>query len=223
MQAFRPTSGCPAMMHFADHLLREYGYGVITLAIAIECAGLLFPGETIFFGSAVYASTTHHLSIFLIIGAAIVGATIGNFIGFAIGRLIGARLLGRHGCRIGLTQRRLALGRYLFRRHGGKVVFFSRFVSVLRSFNPLLAGASEMPIRAFVCWTIVGGIAWPCIHGGFAYALGNTARRLSGPFQIALGLAVVLGVVFILRFIKQNETRLEELALRSEFYEKNHA
>jgi membrane protein DedA with SNARE-associated domain len=207
------------MMHFADHLLREYGYGAITVALAIECAGLLFPGETIFFGSAVYASTTGHLNIYAIVLAAIGGAIAGNFIGFCIGRIIGARVLVRYGWRIGLTQRRLALGRYLFRRHGGKVIFFSRFVSVLRSFNPLLAGASEMPLRPFVCWTIVGGVAWPLLHGSFAYALGNTASRLSGRLQILLCVAVVAGVVLILRFVKRNEVRLEEIAMRSEHYE----
>ncbi len=211
------------MMHFADHLLREYGYGVITLALAIECAGLLFPGETIFFGSAVYASTTGHLNIFVIIAAAIAGAIIGNLIGFALGRLIGAPLLSRYGWRIGLTHRRLALGRYLFHKHGGKVLFFSRFVSVLRSFNALLAGASDMPFRHFLSWTIIGGVAWPVAHGTFAYLLGNTASQLSTPLQILLGLVVVAGVFFILRFVKQNECRLEELALRSEQYEKKHA
>ncbi len=211
------------MIHLADHLLREYGYGVITLALTIECAGLLFPGETIFFGSAVYASTTGHLSIVAIIAAAIAGAILGNLAGFAIGRMIGAPLLARQGWRVGLSERRLSLGRYLFRTHGGKVVFFSRFCSVLRSFNALLAGASAMPVRNFVGWTVVGGVVWPCAHGLFAYVLGNTAARLSGPFQVALGLIVLLCVVLILRFLKQNEVRLEELALRSERYEQHHA
>ena len=207
-------------MHFAYHLLHQYGYPVITVALALECAGLLIPGETVFFGSAIYASTTGHLNILLIIAAAIAGAIIGNCIGFGVGRLIGAPLLTRYGCRIGLTQRRMALGRYLFRRHGGKVIFFSRFVSVLRSFNALLAGASEMPFRPFLSWTIVGGVAWPCAHGAFAYALGNTARALSLPFQVALAVAVIAIVFFILRFVKQNECRLEALALRSEHLEK---
>jgi membrane protein DedA with SNARE-associated domain len=211
------------MIHLADHLLREYGYGVITLALTVECAGLLVPGETIFFGSAVYASTTGHLNILAIIGAAIAGAILGNIIGFAIGRLIGAPLLVRHGWRVGLTARRMALGHYLFRKHGGKVVFLSRFCSVLRSFNALLAGASAMPFGSFLGWTVVGGIVWPCAHGLFAYVLGNTAVRLSGPLQVVLGVVVVAAVLLILRFLKRNEVRLEELAMRSERYEQHHA
>ena len=211
------------MMHFAHHLLREYGYGVITLAVAIECAGLLFPGETIFFGAAIYASTTGRIGIAPVIAAAIAGAVMGNLVGFAVGRLIGAPVLAKYGWRVGLSARRLALGRYLFRQHGGKVVFFCRFISVLRSFNALLAGASAMPVRHFVAWTIVGGIAWPCLHGLFGYALGDAARRLSGPFQLVLGGATVAIVVLVLRFIKRNESRLEEMAMQSEHYEQNHA
>jgi membrane protein DedA with SNARE-associated domain len=211
------------MMHFVHHLLREYGTSVITLAVAIECAGLLFPGETVFFGAAIYASTTGRLSIVSVIAAASAGAILGNLVGFAIGRLIGGPVLARHGWRVGLTDRRLALGRYLFREHGGKVVFFCRFVSVLRSFNALLAGASAMNWRHFVAWTIAGGIVWPCVHGLFAYVLGDAARRMSEPFQIVLALLTIAGVVLVLRFVKQNEARLEEMALRSEMYEKNHA
>ena len=211
------------MIHFAHHLLHEYGYGVITLAIAVECAGLLLPGETIFFGAAIYASTTGRIGIVPVILAAIAGAIIGNLAGFAIGRLIGAPMLAKHGWRVGLSARRLALGRFLFRQHGGKVVFFCRFISVLRSFNALLAGASAMPVRQFVAWTIVGGVAWPCLHGLFGYALGDAARRLSGPFQLVLGALTLAVVVLVLRFIKQNESRLEEMAMRSEHYEQNHA
>jgi membrane protein DedA with SNARE-associated domain len=211
------------MIHFAHHMLHQYGYGVITLAIAVECAGLLFPGETIFFGSAIYASTTGHLNIGWIILAAIAGAVLGNLAGFCLGRVIGARVLARYGWRIGLTERRLALGRYLFRQHGGKVVFFSRFVSVLRSFNALLAGASAMPWQNFLAWTVAGGIAWPCLHGMFAYLLGDAASRLSGRLQIALGVVTVAVVIGILRFLKKNELRLEEVAMRSDAYEKHHA
>jgi membrane protein DedA with SNARE-associated domain len=211
------------MIHFADHLLREYGYGVITLVVAIECAGLLFPGETVFFGSAIYASTTGHLSIVWIIVAAIAGAILGNLVGFSLGRLVGGPMLARYGWRIGLTDRRLALGRYLFRQHGGKVVFFCRFVSVLRSFNALLAGASAMRWRNFLVWTVVGGIVWPTAHGMCAYLLGDAARRMSGRFQILLALATISVVVLVLRFVKRNESRLEEVAMRSEHYERNPA
>jgi membrane protein DedA with SNARE-associated domain len=209
------------MIHLADHLIRHYGYGAITLAVAIECAGLLFPGETLFFGSALYASATGHPNIVWIITAAIAGAILGNLLGFTLGRLVGGPMLARYGWRIGLTDRRLALGRYLFRQHGGKVVFFCRFISVLRSFNALLAGASCMRWRNFLGWTVAGGVVWPCLHGMFAYLLGDAASRLSMRLQILLGIVTIAVVVAVLRFVKRNEMRLEEVAMRSEHYERN--
>ena len=208
-------------MHFAHHLIHQYGASVISLAVGVECAGLLFPGETIFFGAAIYASTTGRLSIVSVILAAIVGAILGNIVGFIIGRQIGGPVLARHGWRVGLTARRLALGRYLFREHGGKVVFFCRFLSVLRSFNALLAGASCMRWAPFLGWTVAGGIAWPCVHGLFAYILGDAASRLSGRFQVVLAVVTVGVVLWVLRFVKRNETRLEEIAMRSESYERH--
>ena len=207
------------MMPLAHHLMHQYGTSVITLAVALECAGLLIPGETVFFGAAIYASTTHHIGIVSVIAAASLGAILGNLLGYAIGRQVGAPMLARHGWRLGLTARRLALGRYLFRVHGGKVVFFCRFLSVLRSFNAPLAGASQMPFPQFLSWTVVGGIAWPCVHGLFAYALGGAARRLSGPSQVGLAVLTIGVVLGVLRFVKRNECRLEEMAMRSEQYE----
>jgi membrane protein DedA with SNARE-associated domain len=77
-----------------------------------------------------------------------------------------------------------------------------------------------MAFRPFLGWTIAGGVAWPVLHGMFAYALGNTARQLSGPLQVALGVATLTVVVAVLRFVKRNEMRLEEIAMRSDSYEK---
>jgi len=204
------------MMHTVDHLVREYGYGVITLAVLLECSGLLVPGETVFFGSAVYAATTGRLNIVAVIAAAMVGAIVGNLIAYAIGRLLGEKILARYGWRVGLTERRLALGRYLFRRHGGKVVFFSRFISVLRSFGAVLAGANAMPWPGFLAWTLAGGIAWPAVHGTFAYAVGGATRSLPLWLQIALGVVALAAVVWAIRFVRRNEARLEDAAMRSE-------
>ncbi len=204
------------MMHTVHHLVHQYGYGFITLAVFLECSGLLVPGETVFFGSAVYAATTGKLNIVLVILAAMAGAIAGNLVAFAIGRLLGKRLLSRYGWRVGLTERRLAIGRYLFRRHGGKVVFFSRFVSVLRSFGAVFAGANEMPLPSFLAWTVAGGIAWPAAHGLFAYAVGGATRRLPVWLQIGLGILAVVAIVLAIRWVKRNQMLLEDAAMRSE-------
>src|SRR5260221_2492311 len=99
------------------HLLATYGYGAVFLCITIESTGIPFPGETMLLVAAIYAGTTHQLSIPLIIVAAASGAILGDNIGFWVGREGGFRLLRRYGHYIHLNERKLKIGLYLFRRH----------------------------------------------------------------------------------------------------------
>jgi membrane protein DedA with SNARE-associated domain len=203
------------MMHIVGHLLHQYGPALILAAITLECAGLVLPGETVLITASLYASHGH-ISILLVVGLAVCGAVLGNLVGYAIGRRLGETLLARHGPRIGLTPRRLALGRYMFARHGGKMVFFSRFVAVLRSFAALLAGANLMPWRGFLFWTVAGGIAWPSLVGFGVFMLGNAAKRLSGPAGIAFGVTAAAAIIAGLILARRNEGRLTEAALQWE-------
>jgi membrane protein DedA with SNARE-associated domain len=203
------------MLHSFYHLLHLYGYPLIILMIALECSGLLVPGETLLLAASLLASRGH-LNIFLVVASASLGAILGNFCGYALGRLLGHTLLAHYGGRIGLTKPRLAVGRYLYALHGGKMVFFGRFGVVLRSFSPVLAGANDMPVRPFFWWTVAGGVAWPSIHGFGAYMLGNAAKRVSGPASIAFGLTAVVAILLVIWFARRNEHHLTAAALRWE-------
>ena len=203
------------MMHTILHLLHQYSYALIVAIITLECAGIILPGETVLITAALYASHGH-LSIFLVLASAAAGAMAGNVLGYVLGRLVGQRVLARHGWRIGLTDRRLALGRYMFALHGGKMIFFSRFAAVLRSFAALLAGANLMAWRPFLLWSMAGAIAWPCVTGLVVFALGNAARRLSGPAGIVFGVVAASSILVALLLARRNEGRLTEAALRWE-------
>ena len=181
-------------LHALEGLLQTYGYGVIVLGIMLESMGLPLPGESLMIAAALYAAATHHLNIFILVPLAAAGAIAGDQIGYFIGRSIGFRVLARWGQKLGLTTDRLELGRYLFRRYGAAVVFFGRFVAVLRTFAAVLAGANRMPWHTFLLWNGLGGIGWTSLYGFGAYVLGNAAERLSGPIGIALG---VIGAVFV--------------------------
>jgi membrane protein DedA with SNARE-associated domain len=111
---------------------------------------------------------------------------------------------------VGLTEQRLRIGRYLFQRHGGKVVFFGRFVAILRTFAAVLAGANGMHWRSFVIFNIAGGIAWSSLYGCGAYMLGDTVRRLTGLLAVVFGViaAIVIGTALI--FARRNEHRLAQ-------------
>jgi membrane protein DedA with SNARE-associated domain len=200
-------------MPHLDHLLHLYGYPVITVMLAIECAGILVPGETLMLAAALLASHGH-MNIWLVVASAACGAVLGNVGGFAIGRTLGHTLIAKHGGRLGLTPNRMALGRYLFACHGGKMVFFGRFGTFLRSFCPVLAGANDMKWRPFLIWTLTGAVAWPAVHCFTVYLLGNAAKRLSGPASIAFGITALIAIVTVLWLAKRNETRLTQAALR---------
>jgi membrane protein DedA with SNARE-associated domain len=85
--------------------------------------GAPLPGETMVIAAAVYAATTHRLDIGILIAAVAAGAILGDNLGYWIGRQIGNRFLLRYGRFIKLTEARIKLGRYLFLRYGGRIVF----------------------------------------------------------------------------------------------------
>src|SRR5947209_9869770 len=197
------------------HLLATYGYLAVLLFVAIESTGIPFPGETILLVAAIGAGTTHQLSIALVIVATASGAILGDNLGFWVGCEGGYRLLRRYGRYIRLEERRLKLGQYLFLKHGGKVVFFGRFVAVLRALAAFLAGTNRMPWPRFLIFNATGGIVWATLFGLGGYFLGDNIHRLTG--LIGIG-AIVLAAVFIigfLFFLRRNEHRLEDEAERA--------
>jgi membrane protein DedA with SNARE-associated domain len=113
-------------------LIMKYGSLAVAGVVCLESMGLPLPGEAILIAAAIYAGKTGELSIFQVIAAASAGAIVGDNIGYWIGREIGFRLLVRYGAVVGLTEPRIKVGQYLFQRHGGKIVFFGRFVASLQ-------------------------------------------------------------------------------------------
>lgn len=180
--------------HFIG-LLHAYGYTGLALVVGLECLGLPVPGEGLLIMAAVYAGSTHELNPYFVGVAAAAGAIIGQMIGYGIGFSVGYRLLRRYGQRIGLTWRRLALGRLLFRKHGVKVVIVGRFVIVLRVIAAILAGANHMPLRRFVAANVIGSVAWAAFYSVGASMLGKQMKHQSGPIGIAAGVAAV--VIFV--------------------------
>jgi membrane protein DedA with SNARE-associated domain len=198
-----------------EHWLSHYGLLAVFVVVGAESLGIPVPGETMLIAAALYSGTTHKLSIALIVLAAAAGAIVGDNIGYAIGRQGGWRLLRRYGHRVGIHERRLKLGRYLFLRHGGKVVFFGRFVSVLRTYAALLAGANHMPAPRFFVFNASGGIIWASIYGfGYYYAAGVVKRLNSALAIVAIALGVAL-IVAVALFIRRNIAEWEERAERA--------
>src|ERR1700719_2100515 len=193
-------------------LVPIYGPWIIFGIVAIERAGVPLPGETILVAAALLAATTGQINIVVVVLAAATGAIVGDGMGYMVGRRLGLPFLRRYGRYIRLDEDRLLIGRYLFFQYGSAVVFFGRFIAVLRMFAALLAGANCMPASRFFFFNITGGICWACLFGFGAYAAGAQMYKISGTLSvISLGLFIAAGYAFSI-FVRRNEGLLRRRA-----------
>jgi membrane protein DedA with SNARE-associated domain len=211
-------------MSSLSHLLAEhpmywvqhYGYWAVFFFVAIESCGIPAPGEAALVSVAAVAGATHQLDLFWIIVAAASGAIAGDNLGYVVGRRFGFPLLLEHGRSVGLHEGRLKLGQYLFDRYGGAIVFFGRFIAVLRAAAALLAGVNCMPWQRFLAFNAAGGIGWALIFGFGGYFFGNTMLHKSGKISLVFLIVAALAIVASFIVIARQEKRLiakAELAL----------
>lgn len=192
-------------MHFLENSLQLieqymhlYGYWAVFFGVMLENAGLPIPGETILLIGGYFCSQGE-LNLPLVMLIAATGAVIGDNIGFAIGHHYGRGILLRFGRFIFLTPQRLDHLTNYFASHGNKTILVARFVTGLRVFAAILAGASKMPWRIFVVYNIAGAILWSVVISSLGYLFGQTLPLLvkwvgrSG--TILLIAAIVIGIV----------------------------
>ena len=189
-------------------LIAHYGYLAIFVIITLESAGLPLPGETVLLTSAAYAGSTGNINIAVVVAIAATAAILGDNAGYWVGRRWGLPLLLRKGHLIGLDHGRLKLGQYLFRRHGGKIVFFGRFTAMLRAYAAVLAGVNKLDARRFMAFNALGGVAWASIMGFGAYLCGRSIENVMGPVGLGLLAFVLLGAVGLWLFMRRHEARL---------------
>ncbi|MBW4036055.1 MAG: DedA family protein [Proteobacteria bacterium] len=204
------------MLHFFHHAMEPwiaaYGSVAVALLILLESLGLPLPGETALVSAAIYAGTTHRIDIFILIASAALGAIIGGVLGYWIGRRAGYPTILRHGSRIGLTERRLLAGRWLFANHGGKIVVFGRFFAILRALAALIAGVTMMDWRRFVVFQSIASILWATLYGGAAYVFGKQIEHVAGPIGVAIAVAIGIAVVVTILLFHRHGDRLERIA-----------
>ncbi len=195
-----------------DGWLTSIGYLAVALFVGIESLGIPLPGETMLITAAAFAAATNKLSIAGIIIAAVIGAVVGDNIGFGIGWYGGYPLLRRFGKYVRLDEPKLKVGRYIFMRHGAKVVFFGRFVSVLRTYAAFLAGTNRMHWLKFLIANGLGAIVWATFYGVAAYELSSAITKLSAPVEIGFGALAVVAIIGAAIFVRLNIKRLEAVA-----------
>jgi membrane protein DedA with SNARE-associated domain len=194
-------------------LIGSFGYWALFALVALESLGVPLPGETALIIAGTYAGTTHHLNPWLIFVVASAAAITGDNIGYWIGHKGGYALARRYGPRVRLNERKLKIARYLFDRHGAKMVFFGRFIAVLRTYAAFLAGTSRMRWWRFLPANAAGGIVWAGVFTLVSYLAGHALERASPAITWVLAgvavLAIAVGFVLLRRQGRRLAARAE--------------
>jgi membrane-associated protein len=185
------------ILHLDVHLgqiISSYGvatYALLFLVIFAE-TGLVFvpflPGDSLLFAAGAFAAIGS-LNVFLLLGLLMAAAVLGDTLNYWIGHFIGDKIVANP--RLPIKKAHLDRTNEFFRKHGGKTIIIARFVPIVRTFAPFVAGAGHMNYGRFISYNIIGGVMWVAICTLAGYFFGNI-RVVKDNFSL-----VVLGVVVV--------------------------
>jgi len=157
-------------------LLGHWGYLIIFIAAFLESSafmGLLVPGESVVVLAGFLASQGY-LEIGDLLWVVSLGAVLGDSVGYGLGKAIGRGYFERHKRLLFLKEKHLRRVDAYFQQHGGKTIFFGRFIGFLRAIAPFAAGMSKMPYRRFFIYNVTGGILWSISFTLLGYFFGQS-------------------------------------------------
>ena len=195
------------MLEVLHHAIAQYGYFAVFAIVALESAGVPLPGETTLVTAAIFAGQGT-LNIEAVIACAALAAILGDNLGYWVGREFGFPLLYRYGHLLPIDEGKLKVAQYLFLRHGGKIVFFGRFVAILRTFAAFLAGVNRLEYMRFLTFNALGGVIWAGVFGLGGFFLGRAFETYARPVGIAALVCAVIGAVAASRFIAHHANAL---------------
>jgi membrane protein DedA with SNARE-associated domain len=173
----------------------HHGLWLLPLVVGLESFGIPLPGETALIFFAIAASNGHY-SIEWVIVLAAVGAIVGDNLGYwIIGRWGGRALFRRWRWLNQYADRVLPRAERIMERHGGKTVFFGRFITVLRYTAAWIAGIAHMSWWRFLFWNAVGGIMWAVAVGLAGYYGGHAAEHAIQRYGLWAAVAIVAALV----------------------------
>ncbi|MDO9022589.1 MAG: DedA family protein [Deltaproteobacteria bacterium] len=159
-------------------LTHQYGTAMYWILIVIVFAetGLVvtpfLPGDSLLFTAGFVASSTGELNVLLLGGALITAAIVGDTVNYHVGRAIGPRVMVSEDSRL-FNKKYLDKTHAYFEKYGGKTIILARFVPIVRTFAPFVAGAGAMSYPKFITYNIVGAVAWVTTMMGAGVFLGG--------------------------------------------------
>jgi membrane-associated protein len=203
------------VLHFDTHLsdfVRDYGTWVYAILFTIVFAETGFvvtpflPGDSLLFAAGAICARPHtDLSIGAMLGLLAFAAFAGNTVNYAIGRFIGPRVF-RSSYRL-LNKRHLDRAHAFFEQYGGKAIVLGRFVPIVRTFVPFVAGAARMTTATFVSYNLVGAVAWValCLFAGWFF--GNIPIVRNNFSLVTIGIVIVSVLPMVFELLSHRQKR----------------
>ena len=179
-----------------DDLIRWGGYAVLVAIVFTETGllvGFFLPGDSLLITAGLVAAAGG-LNIWWINALLIVAAVTGDSVGYAIGYRIGPRLFTRPQSLL-FNPRHVERTREFYARHGAKTIVIARFVPIIRTFAPVVAGVGQMAYRRFVFYNVAGGVGWVTSMTWAGYLLGRMIPNVSRYIHVVVGIVIVLSVI----------------------------
>jgi membrane-associated protein len=170
---------------------------VIALIVFAESGlfvGFFLPGDSLLFAAGLVAGLEHRPHILLVVAVAFVGAVAGDQVGYVIGQRTGPRLFQREDSRL-FKQDNVRKASAFFDRHGPKALVLARFVPVVRTFIPILAGVSNMRYRVFVTFNVAGGLLWASVATLLGWGLGKRYPQIENYLTPAIVVIVAVSLL----------------------------
>ena len=197
------------LLHLDAHLLSwvaEYGIWIYAILFAIIFSETGFvvtpflPGDSLLFVAGAIAATGE-LNIWMLVVLLTAAAILGNTANYAIGRWLGKRFFAGKGSRW-LNRKHLDKAHEFYERHGGKAIVISRFLPIIRTYVPFVAGMAEMTPRQYTMYNVAGGVLWVGSLTFAGYFFGNIPWVKGNLTAIIIGIIVVSLLPLAYAFIK---------------------
>jgi len=203
------VTGLATGRHGLDDLIRWGGY-VVLVAIVFTETGLLIgfflPGDSLLITAGLVAASGH-LNIWWLNVLLIVAAVVGDSVGYAIGWRAGPRLFTRPKSLL-FNPKHIERTRTFYVRHGAKTIVIARFVPIVRTFAPVVAGVGQMEYRKFVFYNVAGGVAWVTSMTWAGYLLGQAIPNIADHLHVVVVIVIVLSLIpIVVELVRERRRR----------------
>lgn len=179
-----------------DELIRWGGYAVLAIIIFAETGlllGFFLPGDSLLVTAGLFAGKGD-LDIAVLFILLSFMAIAGDATGYWIGRATGPRIFKREKS-LFFAKDHLLRAKAFYEKHGGKTIIFARYMPIIRTFVPAIAGVGEMPYARFAFFNIIGGVVWVGSMLGIGYFLGRSIPNIEDKLHIVIGVIILLSIL----------------------------